>query len=431
MPIFNITANGGINAKDANATPSDILVDKTAYVGKAKVTGVMLEKAGTTVSGSFSSGFPGYITGTVNYDGHYSTTSKIQIPVANLSTENIKKGVNIGGVVGTYEPIISSAVIVGADFVVSAGYIGKASSGRFFVFSSRKNEFASYFSHNFKAFTKVMYSPVFGEHHMGTFAGGNFYVFAARNASTYSTYYVNVYDGYEWTWIAQATYGAKGAFAYGANIYWWAKEASSSSAGYGSGYYTVSGNSIVKVAGVLKTPSGHELYTLRGKYYNTWVIPLWAIAPSSTNANYTSIYVHETTTSFISSSKVFEINLGYENYSMELIDFLKIGNNYVILLSDRSSGYGHLYYSSDYGKTWVAASPSGLRNVTYKDESGQIIKDGSYLYIYNGTNAIYRTIDGSLWSLYKNIASGSYRTAVTVIDGIVYQAKEDTAYIHV
>lgn len=102
MPLINGTIISGINAKDATAKSADILQGKTAVVGKELIIGTMPEKAGQTVDGTFDSGTTGYITGKISQDGHYSAGSKLKIPVANLSAGNIKSGVNIGGIVGTY-----------------------------------------------------------------------------------------------------------------------------------------------------------------------------------------------------------------------------------------------------------------------------------------------------------------------------------------
>lgn len=102
MPIINETIISGVNAKDATASSADILQNKTAVVGKELIIGTMPEKAGLTVDGTFDSGSTGYITGKIPQDGHYSISSKLKIPVSNLSAGNIRNGVNVGGVRGTY-----------------------------------------------------------------------------------------------------------------------------------------------------------------------------------------------------------------------------------------------------------------------------------------------------------------------------------------
>ncbi len=108
MPIINETIISGVNAKNATATSKDILQGKTAVAGKELITGSMPDKTGQTVNGTFYSGTTGYITGKIAQEGHYATNSKLKIPVSNLTAGNIKKGINIGGVVGTLEPIPSN-----------------------------------------------------------------------------------------------------------------------------------------------------------------------------------------------------------------------------------------------------------------------------------------------------------------------------------
>lgn len=104
MPLINgilVVKKDKVDSNIATASAANILLGKTAVVGKELITGTMPEKAGTTVSGSFDSGTTGYITGKITQEGHYSTNSKLKIPVSNLSPANIKNGVTIGGVTGT------------------------------------------------------------------------------------------------------------------------------------------------------------------------------------------------------------------------------------------------------------------------------------------------------------------------------------------
>lgn len=66
---------------------------KTAIVGIADHTNA-------TVGGDFSKGETGFITGKISDEGYYNGNSKIRIPVANFSVENIKKDVVMGGLKG-------------------------------------------------------------------------------------------------------------------------------------------------------------------------------------------------------------------------------------------------------------------------------------------------------------------------------------------
>lgn len=89
-------ANSGIDTSDATATASDILNGKTAYANGKKITGTITSQAAKTVTPSTSSQTAVaqnvYTTGVVTVAGD-----------SNLVAENIKNGISIFGVAGTYE----------------------------------------------------------------------------------------------------------------------------------------------------------------------------------------------------------------------------------------------------------------------------------------------------------------------------------------
>ena len=96
-----VTANSLASQTSANAAAGHILSGKTAWVNGAKVTGNIASLAGQTVT-------PGASAKTVSCSGKYMTGNVTVSAVSNLTAANIKKGVTVGGVVGTYEGYASS-----------------------------------------------------------------------------------------------------------------------------------------------------------------------------------------------------------------------------------------------------------------------------------------------------------------------------------
>lgn len=83
-----------VNTADANATAGDLLAGKTAYVGGSKITGSAPAKGATTIT-------PTTVDQTVAAGTHLTGILTIKGD-PNLLAENIKSGVTIFGIEGTY-----------------------------------------------------------------------------------------------------------------------------------------------------------------------------------------------------------------------------------------------------------------------------------------------------------------------------------------
>ncbi len=98
--IFGVT---GSYTSDANAVAGNILSGKTAYVNGVKITGTIPSKGAATYT-------PGTTNQTIASGNYLSGTQTIKGD-ANLVAGNIKKGVSIFGVAGSYTPTGTNAGI--------------------------------------------------------------------------------------------------------------------------------------------------------------------------------------------------------------------------------------------------------------------------------------------------------------------------------
>lgn len=119
MPLINgilVVKKDRVDSDVATASAANILFGKTAVVGKELITGTMKDNSGKLITGSFKSGGTKYIRGSIPEDGYYNKSSILQVPVTNLTASNIRNGINVGGVVGTYSgDLFSGEVVVKID----------------------------------------------------------------------------------------------------------------------------------------------------------------------------------------------------------------------------------------------------------------------------------------------------------------------------
>ena len=108
-----ITANSLASQTPANATAAYILNPYTAWVNGSRLTGSMTNYSGKTstsnyVSSNFRSGTTNYIFASPGATGYFTSGTYLRIPATNLAAGNIKKGVTILGITGTFEGYVSS-----------------------------------------------------------------------------------------------------------------------------------------------------------------------------------------------------------------------------------------------------------------------------------------------------------------------------------
>lgn len=82
---------------DADATAAEILLNKTAYVNKNKITGQMPNRG--AVTGTITDASTPYSI----QNGYHDGSGTVSVDNTNLSAGNIKKDITILGITGTYE----------------------------------------------------------------------------------------------------------------------------------------------------------------------------------------------------------------------------------------------------------------------------------------------------------------------------------------
>lgn len=103
--IFGVAGNSNVvDTSPGTAVAADILSGKVAFVDGAQVNGSMVDRG--TVNQSLSIQGQQYTIPA----GKHSGSGKVTASFANLSAENIKSGVNVGGIVGS---LITAAMCYG------------------------------------------------------------------------------------------------------------------------------------------------------------------------------------------------------------------------------------------------------------------------------------------------------------------------------
>jgi len=105
---FFILRARGVDTSDATALASDVLAPKTVYVNSNKITGTIPSKTAQTYT-------PSTVNQTIS-SGQYLSGTQTIIGDTDLAVENIKSGVNIFGVAGTFT---SDATALASDMLAS------------------------------------------------------------------------------------------------------------------------------------------------------------------------------------------------------------------------------------------------------------------------------------------------------------------------
>lgn len=112
-----VTANSLASQTSGTAAAAQILSGYTAWANGSKLTGNIASLSGQTITPSASQ----Y---TVSSSGKYMTGNVVVNAVSNLSAGNVKKGVVVGGVTGTWEGYVPTATDLYIRGTNSAGFYG-------------------------------------------------------------------------------------------------------------------------------------------------------------------------------------------------------------------------------------------------------------------------------------------------------------------
>lgn len=396
MPLINgiiVAKKDGVNADEATAISSDILLGKTALVGKELITGTMPERAGETINAIFNSGSNGYVLGNISLDGHIDSTSKIKLSIPNLIPSNIKSGVTIGGVTGTYTatspPVTeqNTTTYVYDNFAPSEAGLTQSSLP---IIIGGKGKYASATETSFTSFKRLS---------SGTSNGINtYYAIAGSVAFIQHSKTIYLLSGTTMKQVATAgTYNNIGNQAI-----------------CGSNIYLMDSDTVLSISSSGTTNYINHSLTYEGLHINRGVGDNYTggiMVSVKDSDDHTHVFT--VNSSFTTINKVLYIPI---TTISTLSRIYKIGSTYLCSFRNTYGTY-QLYKSTD-GSNWTYVD-------NIKNEFS-LIKDGSYIYYFSNSGVLKRTSDGNTWSNYKTIPANV--TALTVVSGKVYAVSTDTAY---
>lgn len=350
------------------------------------------------IQGAFHSGKVGSIFGKVG-EGYCSANSVVSIPVPNLYPENIKKGVIIGGVVGTCKPFpVGSQYIEQIDPTMQYGFVYRHDNGTFTLlalgYANSDYYYDVYYSASGTDFVKK--GRLSGDDTVKAFSlGSNGVIFAYYNQTSSKSVF-RISKDYGATWIrtnnGSVVYDVNRTCLVGNTMYIMNDD------------YQFHSMDITGKLTYLKdkmVDEGHYMQLVNGENNIAPDSPLLCTSIGYGSSAKYKIYKTNSTFSYKTLLyTVTNVSSGYSDEQGRLRSIMRSGSTIVALfVGDYQSFIG---YSKDNGSTWNKAS---LTLPGISDVYGDLYHP--YLYIVNGVfyvvdmeeKNLYRSYSGSSWSL--------------------------------